>query len=292
MWSTSKNALQNSCRIHLRWPRCEPLSMTRPSTWWNCGVCVASEIDAIGAARADHADRGLLGQHGAHLHRRGVGAQQHARAVFLRIEKEGVVHLPCRMALGEIQFCKVVVVGLDVGAFGDRKTHIGEDRRQLIHHLAERMDPPRFRRRLAQRQGDVDGLGGKAGVQCRRFQDLAARGERLGDRILGEIDRRALRLALLRRHLAEGREQRRDRALLAERGDANGFQRGFVASGGDISEDGLVRGLRGRTRSISSSKRRPVVAAPGPERQAKSPSEQAGDSARLNPCPRRPTKKN
>ena len=33
MWSTSKNALQNSCRIHLRCPRCEPLSMTSPSTW-------------------------------------------------------------------------------------------------------------------------------------------------------------------------------------------------------------------------------------------------------------------
>ena len=43
MWSTSKNALQNSCRIHLRWPRCDSLSMTRPSTWWNCGVWVASE---------------------------------------------------------------------------------------------------------------------------------------------------------------------------------------------------------------------------------------------------------
>jgi hypothetical protein len=35
-------------------------------------------IDAVGAARTDDADRRLLGQHGTHLHRRGVGAQQHA----------------------------------------------------------------------------------------------------------------------------------------------------------------------------------------------------------------------
>src|SRR5438876_8436878 len=41
-------------------------------------------IDPIGAARADDADRRLLAQHRAHLHRRGVGAQQHPRAVLLR----------------------------------------------------------------------------------------------------------------------------------------------------------------------------------------------------------------
>src|SRR5882762_7573648 len=50
-------------------------------------------IDAVGAARADHADRRFLRQHGADLHRRGVRAQQHARTIFLRNEEEGVVHL-------------------------------------------------------------------------------------------------------------------------------------------------------------------------------------------------------
>ena len=40
--STSKKALQNSSRIHFRWPRCELLSITRPSTWWNIGVWVWS----------------------------------------------------------------------------------------------------------------------------------------------------------------------------------------------------------------------------------------------------------
>jgi len=46
-----------------------------------------------------------------------------------------------RMAFGEIQFCKVVVVGLDIGAFGDGKSHVGENRREFVHHLAERVNP-------------------------------------------------------------------------------------------------------------------------------------------------------
>src|SRR5438552_17956771 len=79
-------------------------------------------IDAVGAPRADHADRRLLAQHGAHLHRGGVGAQQHARAIFLWLEEEGVVHFPRRMALGEIQLCEIVIIGLDIGTFGDRKS--------------------------------------------------------------------------------------------------------------------------------------------------------------------------
>ena len=75
-------------------------------------------------------------------------------------------------------------------------------------------------------------LGGKPGIERRRLENVAARGERLGHPVLGEVDRRTLCLALVRRHLAEGREQRGDRALLAERCDADGFERGLVAGGG------------------------------------------------------------
>jgi hypothetical protein len=66
---------------------------------------------------------------------------------------------------------------------------------------------------------------------------VSARGQRLRDLVLGEVDRRALRLAFVRRHLAEGSEQRGDRTLLAERGNAHRFQRGFVGGRGDISEN-------------------------------------------------------
>ena len=63
--------------------------------------------------------------------------------------------------------------------------------------------------------------------------------ERLRDLVLGEVDRRTLRLALVRRHLAERRQQCGDRALLAERGDAHRFEGGLVAGCSDIGENGL-----------------------------------------------------
>ena len=36
-------------------------------------------------------------------------------------------------------------------------------------------------------------------------------------------------------------EQRGDRALFAERGNAHGFEGGFIAGGGDIAKDGLFK---------------------------------------------------
>jgi hypothetical protein len=236
-------------------------------------------IDAIGAARADDADRRLLRQHGAHLHRRGVGPQQHARAVFFRIEEERVVHFPRRMAFGEIQLGEVVVVGLDIGAFGDRKSHVGEDRRQFIHHLAERMNAALLGGRLAHRQRDVDGLGGEPRVERRRFQDVAARGERLRHRVLGEIDRRALASCVrpatscralpagprsspscraLRRARLQGRLRRRRRRSLrgwwfelSEVGHGDGHLLGTLACGtrpGIIRHEGLASSAIPRNR--------------------------------------------
>ena len=143
------------------------------------------------------------------------------------------------------------------------------------------MNAARFGGRVAQRQRDVDGLGGEAGVERRRFQDVAARGQRLRDLVLGEVDRRTLRLALVRRHLAERREQRGDRALLAERGDAHRFERGLVAGGGDLGEDGLFECCEvGHGQSLL-----PEAAGcgrSGAETSSKKPSFQATDRA-LNP---------
>ena len=147
------------------------------------------------------------------------------------------MHLARGVPLGKIQLGEVVVVGLDVRTFGHREAHVGEDGGEFVPGLAQRMDAAGVGRRVAQRQGDVDGLRGEARVERRVLQDVAARGQRLRHRVLGEIDLRALRLAFVRRHLAERREQRRDRALLAERRNAHGFERGLVGSGCDVSED-------------------------------------------------------
>ena len=144
------------------------------------------------------------------------------------------MHLPRRMALGKVQLCEIVIVGLDIGTFGDRKSHVGEDDIDLFEHLAEGMDAALLGRAFTQGQRDVDGFRGKSRIERRGFQDVAACGERLRNLVLGEIDRSALRLAFLGRHLAERGEQRGDRAFLAERCDAHGFERGFVAGGCDI----------------------------------------------------------
>ena len=72
-------------------------------------------IAAVGAPRADDADRRRLGQHGPDLDRGGVGAQQATVAVGLRMEEERVVHLPCRVADREVQGGEIVEVALDGG---------------------------------------------------------------------------------------------------------------------------------------------------------------------------------
>ena len=83
----------------------------------------------------------------------------------LRREIERVVHFPRRMAFREIQFGEVVIVGLDIGTFGDGKAHVGEDSGQFVGHLADRMHATGFGRRLAHRQGDVDGFGVETGIE-------------------------------------------------------------------------------------------------------------------------------
>ena len=85
------------------------------------------------------------------------------------------MHLAGRMAFGKVELGEVVVVGLDVGAFGDRKAHVGEDRGELVDHLADRMHAADLGRRLAHRQRDVDGFGVEAGIERGGLQRILAR---------------------------------------------------------------------------------------------------------------------
>src|SRR5262252_4418623 len=180
-------------------------------------------VAAVGAAGDDDADRRLLRQHGPDLHRRGMRAQQQPRAVGLRIEKERVLHLARRMAFREIELGEIVVVGLDVGSFGDREPHVGEDRGQLVDDLADGMDAADFRRRLAHRQRDVHGLGVEPLVERQLSQRVLARGDRGGDSVFEAVDERSLLLACFRRHGAERFQERGHRAVAAERRNSHGF---------------------------------------------------------------------
>jgi hypothetical protein len=83
-----------------------------------------------------------------------------------------------------------------------------------------------------------------------------------------------LRLALVRRHLAERGKKRRDRALLAERGDAHGFERRFVAGAAICSRMDFSSVARSDTVK-SLLQEAAGCGQPGGQRQAKRPSFQA-----------------
>ena len=73
-------------------------------------------VAAIDAARHDHAQRRLLAQHGAHLHRRGVRAQQRGRRGNRRCRAS-----PAPDGWRDVERLEVVPVVLDLGAVLDRE---------------------------------------------------------------------------------------------------------------------------------------------------------------------------
>ena len=138
-----------------------------------------------------------------------MGAQELALAVRVGREKERVVHLARGVAGREVELGEIIVVGLDVRPFGDRKAHVGENRDDLVHHLADRMDAAGLDAGQADRQGHVDRLALELRLERGLLQHRAPGRERFRDPILQRVDRGALRLALLGRQFAERRQTAR-----------------------------------------------------------------------------------
>ncbi len=199
-------------------------------------------VAAIDAAGRDDAAGGAVRLEMADLHRRGVGAQDVARAVRARRHVERV-HLGARRVLGgDVQRVEIVPVGLDVRAFGDGKAHLGEDRRQLVRDLADRMD--RALRRRAGRERDVQPLGAQPLVERRVGQRRLARRDGGVDLVLQRVEGGAGGLALVGRHAAELAHHQRDLALLAQRRDAHRLDRRLVGGVGDLPKVPLPDRLR------------------------------------------------
>jgi len=89
-------------------------STARPSTWWNCGVCVASFVAPVDAAGDHTVERWRVGLHRARLHGRGVGAQDD-----VVLDVEGVRTAAGRVGLGVVEGVEVVVDVLDLGPVED-----------------------------------------------------------------------------------------------------------------------------------------------------------------------------
>ena len=181
-------------------------------------------IGAIGAAGRDDADGRLLRRHGADLHRAGVRAQHHrraVRAVFRRVER--VMLGACRMRFRNVERGEIIPVGLDLRAGGHGEAQIGEDFRQLVHHLRHRMHGTSRSHRRG--QAHVDAFPGQLRIERRAFQRILARLNGIGHRAARTLDDRPLRLALFGAHLAQRLQLFADLALLAQRGHADRFQR-------------------------------------------------------------------
>ncbi len=193
-------------------------------------------VGAVDPARRDDPAGGAVRLHVADLHRRGVRAQHVGRAVVAlgAVHVEGVVLLPGGVLGRDVEGVEIVPVGLDLRALGHGEAHVGEDRDDLLGHLADRVQRalaagPRWR-------GHVDPFARQPGVERRGGQGVALGGDRLAKLVLQRVQRGAGGLALLGGHAAEFAHLQADLALLAEGGDAHVLERGLVLSGLDPVE--------------------------------------------------------
>ena len=163
----------------------------------------------------------LLLLHGSHLHRRGLGAEQD---IFGDIE--GVLRIAGGVVFGDVQFFKIIVVILHLGAFHNVKAHAGKDRAKLVLHLGERMPFPHGRTDAGRRDIHLfkEQTGGK------RF--FAQRFLSLGDLILDHgahfVGKRADHGAFLGRERSHPAQHAGEFPFLAQIFDPGVFQLALV----------------------------------------------------------------
>ncbi len=132
-------------------------------------------VGAEDPARADHVDRRGPGQHGACLHRRGVGAQH--QVVVGRVGPEGVLHGAGRVVGAEVEGVEVEPLGLEHRALGDLPAHGHEEVGDVVGHQRDRV--ARAARATAGRERDVDGLLDEHPLLGLGLERRRALGERL-----------------------------------------------------------------------------------------------------------------
>ncbi len=154
--------------------------------------------------------------------------------------KKRVVHQSRRMFGREVERGEVVEVVFDIRTFGNGKTHLRENLRDLVDRLADRMDAPgRFG---PHRQGHVQPFGGKALIEGRAFQFRFAPIDRLGQRIAHRVEHGATRPARFGIERAQRLHLFGDQAFAAQHGDANLVERVETGRARDLGQ-GLVANL-------------------------------------------------
>ncbi len=185
---------------------------------------VGDVLVAVHAARRDDAERGAVGEERAHLHGRGVRAEQER---FVALQEVRVLHVARRVVVGEAEGREVVPVGLHLWAFGDGEAEVRERPQQVVERLREDVAAA-LRRGAARGQAEVGrigaagGRGGAVGGGEARFGGVA-QGVQAG----------ADAAALVGRQFGEALEEVGERAGLAsEDAHAERLARRFI--GGDI----------------------------------------------------------
>ena len=139
--------------------------------------------------------------------------------------------LPGRMLGRDVEGVEVVPVALDLRPLGDREAEVGEDRGDLVGHLAD---------------GWMRACGGRPGASVTSAHSPATRASSAASASRARAAARAAVSSSFRalsagpavwrssgRHGAEAAHQRRDLALLAEGGEAHLFEPRLVGGGGD-----------------------------------------------------------
>ncbi|MNV80796.1 hypothetical protein D3C71_1744210 [compost metagenome] len=134
----------------------------------------------------------------------------------------------------EVERFEVVPVVFDFRAFGHFIPKPAEDLGNALQGTGDRMQASAIG--AASRQGDVDGFGAQARVQGSVFQHRLALAQRAGERITGTVDGFAGGLALVGGQATELLELGGDAAVLAEQGNAQGFQRIGAAGSGHVGQ--------------------------------------------------------
>src|SRR4249919_318633 len=193
---------------------------------WRVGLVAIAAVDL---AERDHAQRRLVSEHVAHLHARGVRAQQATIP-----EVEGVVHRTRRMVRREVQRLEVVPVILDFRAIAQLEAEAAEDVGDALDRAADRMQAAAAGVEAGQR--DVNGFRGEACIEHGIFQLDLALAQCRGEHVARLVDRLAGGLALFRRKRAELLELGGDAAALAQQGDAQRFDRIGRFRRGDVAQ--------------------------------------------------------
>ncbi len=111
--------------------------------------------------------------------------------------------LPGRMLRRDVQLGEIEVVRFDVGAFSHGEAHVGEDLRDLVKHLGDRMDAAFRERSEADRKSYICAFAGQAVRDVFLLKPVLAQIERFAHAVFHRVHASAKSFPLIRWQLAD-----------------------------------------------------------------------------------------